>query len=146
VRSPDGFVAELHAASGQFVKSWRFGSQSWDLAAAITSDNAGGVLVAGYVNHTNGSLTFTSDFPDGSTHTSTSTDIAVIRFSVSAPAPAAVLTRANAAAPAATQQRQATLLASSRLRNPSATDQTSAATDRVMRLYANRRALPLEDR
>jgi hypothetical protein len=43
--SRDGFVTELNAATGAFIKSWRFGGGASDQPNAIASDGAGGVLV-----------------------------------------------------------------------------------------------------
>jgi hypothetical protein len=84
--SPDGFVSELNASTGQFIESWRFGGESWDLANGLAADGNGNVFVAGYVNRINNGGT--ADFPDGTIHTSTSTDIVVLRLE---PAPAAAL-------------------------------------------------------
>jgi hypothetical protein len=73
----------LNASTGAFIDSWRFGGEAHDQPNAIAGDGAGGVLVAGYVNRSSGG---TADFPDGTTHTSTSSDIAVLRFATAASA------------------------------------------------------------
>jgi hypothetical protein len=91
--SPDGFVSELNAATGQYVKSWRMGGPQFDfINSGMATDNAGGVLVTGLLNGNAGGADLTVDFPDGSTYTSHSSDVAVLRFSPPRPAPPTVAT------------------------------------------------------